>query len=104
MTRPNDGKKDVRIQNRDEAANKENFINLESHAKVISILLTSGLTIFLAWRNQYLYALCAACLTLAAVTSDRLKKMRIGLKGIQSEWTHSSPARSHKAKHLDQSD
>jgi len=35
----------------------------------IKHLLTSGLTIFLAWKNQYFYALCGACLTLAAATT-----------------------------------
>jgi hypothetical protein len=85
MTRK-DVKKDARIQNRDEALKEANFINLEAHAKAISILLTSGLTIFLASRNQYLYALCAACLTLAAATSDRLKRIKISLQGFHSEW------------------
>ena len=87
MTRPKDGKKDARIQNRDEAANKEYFIDLQSYAKAISILLMVGLTIFLAWRDQYFYSLCGACLTLAAATSDRLKKIRIGLQGLHSEWS-----------------
>ena len=88
MTRK-DGKKDARIQNRDEALKEANFINLGGHAKGISILLTSSLTIFLACKNQYLYALCAACLTVAAATSDRLKRIKISLHGFHSEWISS---------------
>jgi hypothetical protein len=86
MTRLNDGKKDARIQNRDEAATQVNCINLEAHAKAISVLLTLGLTIFLAYKGQYLYSLCGAALTMAAATSDRLKRIRISLHGIHSEW------------------
>ena len=86
MTSPNDGKKDTRIQKRDETATNGNFINLEAHAKGISLLLTSGLTIYLAWRNQYFDALCGACLALAAATSDRLKKIKIGRQGLESNW------------------
>ena len=72
MTKANEGKEDARIQNRDEAANKGNFIDLQAHAKGISVLLMTGLTIFLAWKEQYLYSLCGACLTLAAATCDPL--------------------------------
>jgi putative component of toxin-antitoxin plasmid stabilization module len=86
MTNAKDGKKDARIQKRDEATGNGNFINLEAHAKGISLLLTSGLTMYLAWRNQYLDALCGACLALAAATSDRLKKIKIGRQGLESEW------------------
>ena len=91
MTRANGGKKDARTQNRDIAAKKDNFIDSPIHAKVISILLTSGLTILLAWKNQYFYALCGACITLAAVTSDRLKKIKISLQSFHAEWN--SPGR-----------
>ena len=95
MTR-NDGKKDARIQNRAEAGTQKIFIDLETHAKGISILLTSGLTIYLAWRNQYLYALCAACLTLVAATSDRLKRIRISLQGFHSEWSSAREKRAFR--------
>ena len=97
MTKPKEGKKDARIQNRDEATTNGNFINLEAHAKGISLLLTSGLTIYLAWRNQYLDALCGACLALAAATSDRLRKIRIGRQGLESEWQ--SPRQSRPPGH-----
>jgi hypothetical protein len=88
MTKANDGKKDTKTQNRDEAVTKENFIDFSIHPKTISIVLTSGLTIFLAWKNQYFYALCGACLTLASITSDRLKRIKISLQGFHSEWSH----------------
>jgi hypothetical protein len=91
MTKANDGKKDTRTQKRDDAVTKENFIDLQAHAKAISLLLTSGLTIFLACQSQYFYALCSACLTLAAVTSDRLKKIKISLQSFHAEWN--SPGR-----------
>ena len=80
------GTKDARIQYRDEAANKRNFIELQAHAKGLSILLMAGLTIFLSWREQYFYSLCSACLSLAAATCDRLKKIRLGRQGFQGEW------------------
>jgi hypothetical protein len=83
-----DGKKETRTQKHDEAAKKDTFIDSPIHSKAISILLTSGLTIFLAWKNQYFYALCGACLTLASVTSDRLKRIKISLRGFHSEWSH----------------
>ena len=86
MIKTNEGKKDARTQNRDEAVSKEHFINSPIYMKAISLLLTSGLTIFLAWKNQYFYALCGACLTLAAATSDRLKRIKISLQGLHSEW------------------
>jgi len=89
------GKKDARIQYRDDAETKENFIDLQSHLKGISMLVTSGLTIFLAWKDQYLFALIGACLTLAAATSDRLKRIRIGRQGFHGEWQASrKPKRS----------
>ena len=68
------GTKDARIQNRDEAANRRYFIDLQCHARVITLLLMAGLTVFLSWKEQYFYALCSACLSLAAATSDRLKR------------------------------
>jgi len=80
------GTKDARIQYRDEAANRRYFIDLQSHARGISILLMAGLTIFLSLKEQYFYALCSACLSLAAATSDRLKKIRLGRQGFQGEW------------------
>ena len=80
------GTKDARIQNRDEAVKKGDFMDLQAHAKWISILLMAGLTIFLSWKEQYFYALCSACLSLAAATSDRLKKIRLGRQGFQGEW------------------
>ena len=92
MTR-NDGKKDARIQNRAEAGTQKIFIDLETHAKGISILLTASLTILLAWKDQYLYALCGACLTLAAATCERLKKIRFGRQGFQGEWEASRKPR-----------
>ena len=80
------GTKDAIIQNRDEAANKRYSIDLQAHAKGISILLMAGLTIFLSWREQYFYSLCSACLALATTTCDRLKKIRLGGRGFQGEW------------------
>lgn len=80
------GTKDARIQNRDEAVKKGYFIESKSHAGGICILLMAGLTIFLSWKEQYLYSLCSACLALAAATCDRLKKIRLGGRGFQGEW------------------
>ena len=80
------GTKDARIQNRDEAANRRYFIDLQCHARVITLLLMAGLTIFLSWREQYFYSLCSACLALAAATCDRLKKLRLSRQGFQGEW------------------
>ena len=84
MTR--NGTKDARIQKRDGAANKRYFIDLQAHTKGISILLMAGLTIFLSWKEQYFYSLWSACLAIAAATSDRLKKIRLGRQGFQGEW------------------
>jgi len=80
------GIKDARIQNRDEAVKNGDFIESKSHAGGICILLMAGLTIFLSWKEQYLYSLCSACLALAATTCDRLKKIRLGGRGFQGEW------------------
>jgi hypothetical protein len=80
------GTKDARIQYRDEAAKRGYYIDLQAHAKGISILLMTGLTIFLSWREQYLYSLCSACLALASATCDRLKRIRLGRQGFQGEW------------------
>jgi hypothetical protein len=91
------GTKDARIQNRDEAANRRCFMELQAHARGISILLTAGLTIFLSWKEQYFYSLFSACLTFVAATSDRLKKISLGRQGFQGEWeaarnaTHKRP-------------
>jgi hypothetical protein len=90
------GKKDARIQNRDEAEQKITFINLTAHAGGISLLVSSGLTMFLAWRSQYLAALSGACLTLAAATCNRLRKMQIGLQGFSCEWTDTLRVKSSK--------
>jgi hypothetical protein len=97
MTNPKDGKKDASIQKRDEAITNGNFINLDGQARGVSLLLTAGLTIYLAWRNQYLDALCGACLALAAATSDRLKKIKIGRRGFESEWQ--TPRQSRTPDH-----
>jgi hypothetical protein len=87
MTKANDGKQDTRIQSRDDATQKGNLIASPIYAKATSALLMFGLTIFLACKDQYFYALCSACLSLAAATCERLRKLKIGLHGLHSEWS-----------------
>ena len=86
MTSPKAGKHDTRIQKFEKSTSNGDFITLSSHAQGISLFLTLGLTMFLAYKDQYLYSLCGAALTLAAATSDRLKRIRISLQGLHSEW------------------
>ncbi len=86
MTKPTKGKHETKIKNCDDAIEKRNFINLRNYAQGISIFLGFCLTIYLAYRQQYLDSLLGLTLTIAAATSDRLKRIRIGLKGLQSKW------------------
>ena len=86
MTKPD--KNDANTKNRREAADTRKFITLHAHAKGISVLVTAALTFYLALKSQYFDALCAAGLTLAAATSDRLKRIKIGRQGFLSEWLH----------------
>ena len=86
MTSPKAGKHDTRIQNFEKLMTQDDFIQLRAHAQGISMFLTIGLTIYLAYRDQYLYSLFGAALTLAAATSDRLKRIRISLHGLHAEW------------------
>jgi hypothetical protein len=86
MTKPNDGKQETKIHKCDDAIEQRNLMNLRIFAQGISIGLGFFLTIYLASREQYLDSLFSLTLTMAAATSDRLKRIRIGLKGLQSEW------------------
>jgi hypothetical protein len=86
MTKPNDGKHDTRIHRSDDAIEQRNLMNLRHFAQGISIGLGICLTIYLSCREQYLDSLLGLTLTIAAATSDRLKRIRIGLQGLQSEW------------------
>ncbi len=86
MTKPNEGKHDTKIKRFDDATEQRNLINLIICAQGISIGLGFCLTIYLACREQYLDSLLALTLTIAAATSQHLKRIRIGLKGLQAEW------------------
>lgn len=61
-------------------------MNLRIYAQGISILLGFCLTIYLSCREQYLSSLISLTLTIAAATSDRLKKIKISLQGLHAEW------------------
>jgi hypothetical protein len=85
MTKPNDGKFENNTQALDDNRNGH-FIRSFLDVKRVSVALTLSLTIYLSVREQFLYALCAAALTVCAATSDRLKRLSIGLRGFTSEW------------------
>ncbi len=93
MTKPNEGKQETRIQKSADSSRQRNFIDLTSNAPWVSVILTCGLTIFLASKKQYAYALCGAALSLVAATSDRLKRLRIGFHGLYSEWLQDRSSR-----------
>jgi hypothetical protein len=86
MTKLNEGKHDTNIHRCDEAIEQRNLMNLRHIARGISIGLGFCLTIYLSYREQYFDSLLGLTLTIAAATSDRLKRIRIGIKGLQSEW------------------
>jgi hypothetical protein len=86
MTKPNEGKLETKIHICDHATEQRNLINLRICAQGISIALGFCLTLYLACREQYLDSLLGLTLTIAAATGERLKRIRIGLKGVQSEW------------------
>ena len=89
MTKPNNGKFDTKIHPFNETSNEKELIS-RMNGQAASVLLTIGLTIFMAVKRQYVYALCSAALSLCACTSERLRRLRIGLHGFSSEW--SAPA------------
>ena len=86
MTKPNEGKQETKIHNCDAPIEQRYFINLRICAHAVSIGLGLCLTVYLACREQYLDSLLSLTLMIGAATSDRLKRIRIGLKGLESEW------------------
>jgi hypothetical protein len=86
MTKPNEGKQETKIHNCDAPIEQRYFINLRILAQALSIGLGFCLTCYLACREQYLDSLLGLSLTIAAGTCDRLKRIGIGLKGLESEW------------------
>ena len=95
MTNPNDGKFETKTQICGESRKQGNFIASRDHSKAMTVLLALSLTIFMAYKEQFLYSLFAAALTLAAATSERLRKIRVGLQGIQSEWGDARNPKPH---------
>ena len=92
MTRPKAGNEETKIQKCEATMGQRNFMRLTG----FSLLLGFGLTIYLASQKQYWDALCGLALTLASATRDRLKRIRIGLHGIQAEWTDGRMARNER--------
>jgi hypothetical protein len=92
MTNPKAGNEETNTHTREEPMNDENRMISGSRMQRISFLAASALTTYLAYRAQYFYALCSLALTLASATADRLKKIRIGLKGLHLAWNEPSRA------------
>ena len=86
MIKANEGNEEARTQKREKATNHGSLTVLNEGAKGAILLLNCGLTCFLARRGEYFFALCAACLSLAAASIERLKTLRIGLQGLRCEW------------------
>ena len=96
MTKLNAGKYDTKTDKCDEAIEQRNLITLRIFAQGISIGLGLYVTIYLCSREQYLDSLLGLTLTIAAATSERLKRITISLKGLHSEWND-----AHKVRSLD---
>jgi hypothetical protein len=86
MTNAKDGNEDARTQKYEWTTWQRNLMQLRALAQGVSILLGVGLTVFLAYKEQYFDALCGLALTIAGGSHDQLKRIRMGLQGFSAEW------------------
>jgi hypothetical protein len=83
MTKLNTGKHGTKWEDMIE---QRNLMNLKTFTQAISVGLAFCLTIYLSCREQYFDSLLSLTLTIIAATSHRLKKIQIGIKGLETEW------------------